>query len=203
MRSHEVDLGSAASPVPRGRGLLVGVVLALVLLGAAVGGVLAWQAERPVEPPPRPAPVVVPSVVTPWRRRRCASEVQSEPSGAVVVREGVQIGVTPFVLTVPRTDEQPVQVELAFSLEGYLPSSVVAGAQGGDGAAAAATRAARRAGRARAARGAQAAAQRPEKGAKPPTGYKDDRDPEPRRRASVPSAERPRRRASATAALPR
>jgi serine/threonine-protein kinase len=80
---------------------------------------------EPVKPVVVTPPPVAPQPVT------VRFEIDSQPQGATVVREGVQVGVTPFSLTLPREGASPVQVELAFSLEGYEPATVVA--QGLDG----------------------------------------------------------------------
>jgi hypothetical protein len=58
-------------------------------------------------------------------------EIDSEPRGATVTKAGRALGVTPFTLTLPRTSANPVQLELAYALDGYEPESIVA--QGLDG----------------------------------------------------------------------
>jgi hypothetical protein len=96
--------------------------------------VIAWKAMSPAaEPIAAPVPKSLPTVVEPPKPAKVEVrfEIASEPSGATVTRDGVQIGVTPFQLTVPRVGAQPVQVELSFSLEGYEPRSATA--QGLDG----------------------------------------------------------------------
>jgi hypothetical protein len=133
VRSLEVEMGDTDEHSTPKRGLILGIG-AVVLLGAAIGGVLAFKAMKPaevvvpVEPvkplvavvdPPRPAAVDV------------RFDIDSQPSGATVMRDGVQIGVTPFTFTLQREGTTPVQLALAFSLEGYEPGSVVA--QGLDG----------------------------------------------------------------------
>jgi hypothetical protein len=107
----------------------------VVLLGAIAGGVIAMKAMSPsteVKPPPV-APKPIAAVIDPPKPAvvDVRFEVQSQPSGAAVTRDGVQIGVTPFNFTVQRNGTQPVQVELAFSLDGYEPHSTTA--QGLDG----------------------------------------------------------------------
>jgi hypothetical protein len=109
--------------------------MVVIVLGAAVGGVVAWKATRPevVVAPPRPIdpieaakrePVVmVPTVITPAEVR---FEIDSQPQGASVTRDGVSLGVTPLSFTLPRQDNAALQVELAFALEGYETQSVVA-----------------------------------------------------------------------------
>jgi len=133
VRSLEVEMGDTDEHGTPKRGLILGIG-AVVLLGAAIGGVMAFKAMKPavaiapVEPvkplvavidPPKPAAVDV------------RFDIDSQPSGATVTRNGVQIGVTPFSFTVQREGATPVQLALAFSLEGYEPGSVVA--QGLDG----------------------------------------------------------------------
>jgi eukaryotic-like serine/threonine-protein kinase len=137
VRSLEVEMGSLPNEVPPRRlRLILGVGLVIVL-GAGVGGVVAWKAMRPepviappkpVEPPKVEPVVVVPSVITPAEVR---FEIDSQPQGASVTRDGVSLGVTPFSFTLPRKDNTALQVELAFALEGYETQSVVA--QGSDG----------------------------------------------------------------------
>ena len=134
VRSHEIQIADdepAKSKTPFFIG--VGVV---VVLGAIAGGVIAVKAFSPpenVKPPPVVDPKPIAAVVDPPKPAvvDVRFEVQSQPSGAAVMRDGVQIGVTPFNFTVQRNGTQPVQVELAFSLEGYEPHSTTA--QGLDG----------------------------------------------------------------------
>ncbi len=135
VRSHEIELGdTGALGAPKRKLPLVLGVSAVVLVGAMLGGVAAWKAMAPaplpaVEAPPRPiAAVVEPPKPEPIDVR---FEIESEPAGATVTRDGVQVGVTPFELTVRRSGTQPAQVELVFSLEGYEPRSAIA--QGLDG----------------------------------------------------------------------
>jgi serine/threonine-protein kinase len=136
VRSHEVELGdSGARDGAKSRLPLMLGVGAVVVLGAIIGGVAAWKAMRPevvvhpVVEPPRPLVAVVePPKAAPVDVR---FDIGSQPSGATVTRDGKPIGVTPFQLTVQRSGTQPVQVELAFSLEGYEPRSATA--QGLDG----------------------------------------------------------------------
>ncbi len=136
VRSLEVEISeSAMNPQGKRRLPLIIAVVSVVLFGASVGGLVAWRATQvpvPVAPPTvtpvlrpvdDPAEVVVPSVITPAEVR---FEVDSQPQGALVTRDGVQVGVTPFSLTLPRRDTTPVQLELSFALEGYEASSVVA-----------------------------------------------------------------------------
>ncbi len=140
VRSLEVEMGDSG-PIERPRGrlpLILGVV-SVVVLGAGVGGVVAWKAiqptavvvELPVTPPKLEAPLVVVAKLDPAVPAEVRFAIDSQPQGATVMRAGVQIGVTPFTLTLPREDAAPLQVELAFALDGYEASSVVA--QGLDG----------------------------------------------------------------------
>ncbi len=139
VRSLEVELGeSRPHAAPRSKlPLLIGVS-AVIVLGAGLGGVAAWKAMAPAEVPvtPRPLPprpvepvVVVPAVVTPAPDVRF--EVDSQPRGATVTRDGVAVGVTPFTFTLPHPESGTQQVELGFALEGYEPASIVA--QGNEG----------------------------------------------------------------------
>ncbi|MFZ5443021.1 MAG: serine/threonine protein kinase [Myxococcota bacterium] len=134
VRSFEVELVESGPHRAR-RAPLIATVVGVVVLGATLGGVVAWRALQPAEaprPPPatrvEPPVVVVPAEVAPVEVR---FEIDSQPQGATVTRDGVQIGVTPFSLTLPRKDASPVQVELGFALDGYERTSVVA--QGLDG----------------------------------------------------------------------
>jgi len=144
VRSLEVEMGeSLPNAMPKRRWPLIAGVSAVIVLGAGIGGVVAWKAMKPVEvrtptpptPPTPPAPkpvepvVVVPAVVTPAPDVRF--DVDSQPQGATVTRDGVQVGVTPLTFTLPHPESGTQQVELGFSLEGYEPASIVA--QGNDG----------------------------------------------------------------------
>jgi serine/threonine-protein kinase len=132
VRSLEVELGSQHTETPKSRLPLIIGVSAVVALGAVLGGVVAFRAMKPevVPEPPKPVVAVAPPPVAP-KPVSVRFEIDSEPQGARVVRQGVEVGVTPFSLTLPRDGASPVQVELAFSLEGYEPSTVIA--QGLDG----------------------------------------------------------------------
>ena len=130
VRSHEVEMGdTGAQQAPRSKLPLVLGVSAVVLIGAVVGGLAAWKAMTPA---PTPAPAVNPTplaaVIDPPRPEPVdvRFEVASEPAGATVTRDGVQIGVTPFHFTVQRTDAKPVQAALQFSLDGYEPGKTTA-----------------------------------------------------------------------------
>ena len=127
VRSHEVEMGDTGAHQPKSKLPLILGVTVVVLLGAIAGGVAAYKAMSPeplpvvppkplvtVIDPPRPAPVEV------------RFDIDTQPSGATVMRDGVQIGVTPFKYSVQRSGTQPAQVELAFSLDGYEPRSATA-----------------------------------------------------------------------------
>jgi serine/threonine-protein kinase len=132
VRSHEVEVQHAATDRPTSRLPLLVAVVTFVALGATLGGVLAFRSKAPVEPAPpaetrpapAPAPTVTPPPPAPLPEVRFA--VTSEPPGARVTRGGVEVGVTPFALTVPRDGDQPVQAEFHFSLAGYREQTVVA-----------------------------------------------------------------------------
>lgn len=129
VRSIEVEIADADRP--RRLPLVLGVA-GVVLLGASVGGVAAWRALRTeaVTPPPKSEPVTPPKVEATAVDVRFY--VDSEPQGATVLRDGVKLGVTPFSLTLQRTTPEPLQLELAYQLEGYEPLTVTA--KGLDGA---------------------------------------------------------------------
>ena len=133
VRSHEIEVAEDV-PEKSKAPFFIGVG-AVVLLGAIAGGVIAVKAMgsgeevKPLPVDPKPIAVVVdppkPAVVD------VRFEVQSNPSGAAVTRDGVQIGVTPFNFTVQRSGASPVQVQLGFALEGYEAQTMIA--QGLDG----------------------------------------------------------------------
>lgn len=124
------DSGLASRPSRKG---LIAAVAAIIVTGGAIGGALAWRAAssetpkpaiidaKPTRPEPtKPVEPVKPAAV------EVRFEVSSEPPGASVTRDGAVVGTTPFTLTVARTDASPVQVELAFLLDGYQDATVVA-----------------------------------------------------------------------------
>lgn len=129
IRSFEVEIADGAPRAPSRAPLIAGVV-AVVVLGASVGGVVAWKALRAEAavppPPPKIEAPVTPKVVD------VRFYVDSEPQGATVLRDGVKVGVTPFSLTLPRKTPEPVQLELSYALDGYEPLTVTA--QGLEGA---------------------------------------------------------------------
>ncbi len=136
VKSLEVILSEANAKPPSKLPLILGVV-SVIVLGAAIGGVVAWKAmnqepvkvEPPIAVPKAPEQVVV---VTPKVEPiEVRFEIDSEPRGATVTQAGRALGVTPFTLTLPRTSANPVQLELAYALDGYEPESIVA--QGLDG----------------------------------------------------------------------
>ncbi|MBL8938611.1 MAG: serine/threonine protein kinase [Archangium sp.] len=118
--------------------LIIGVV-ALVIVGVAVGGFIAVKSSGKadpvvVKPPPVVEPVkpVEPVVVTPPATPvEVVFDIESEPAGATVTRDGAVVGTTPFALTMSRSDEAPARAELVFSLEGFVPTTMVA--QGSSG----------------------------------------------------------------------
>ena len=119
--------------------LILGVV-ALVVVGVGVGGFIAVKSAGKTEPvvvkqpppvePVKPVepPVVKPPAATPVD---VVFDIESEPAGATVTLEGDVVGTTPFALTLSRTDESPARAELVFSLEGFVPTTMVA--QGSSG----------------------------------------------------------------------
>jgi eukaryotic-like serine/threonine-protein kinase len=131
-RSVEVKLTeSGTRPSPRSKlPYLIGVS-ALVALGVATGGTLAWRSstsdvvDEPVEPtvsaPPKPVTTDVPPPVV-----EVVFDVDSEPRGATVMRGGAIAGTTPFSFSITRADEAPASAELAFSLEGYEATTILA-----------------------------------------------------------------------------
>jgi serine/threonine protein kinase len=128
---------AAAPPTPSRKWVLWGAAAVVTIGGIGVG---AFAGYRALTPPPTleakvPSPVPqVPSPTTaqPDVMPRAAEPVQvrleidSEPQGATVTREGSPVGTTPLRLTVTRSNEEPVHVELGLSLEGYQNTTVVA-----------------------------------------------------------------------------
>jgi eukaryotic-like serine/threonine-protein kinase len=111
---------------------LVMAVASVVVVGAILGGLVAYKSHRKtavVEPAALgarpPQRLSVPTSVD------VRFEIDSVPQGARVMQAGQDMGATPLALTLPRTGADPVQVELALMLDGYEASSVVA--QGSDG----------------------------------------------------------------------
>lgn len=113
----EVAPAPPAEPAPRNLLVPLAVVAVLVLgaLGVAVGLKLRAQgaapqppvalAERPPEPPPGPPspPAVAPLKVT----------LQSEPTGAEVLEDGVAIGTTPLTTDWARATKRTLTFRLA------------------------------------------------------------------------------------------
>jgi serine/threonine-protein kinase len=142
VRSLEVEMGSLPNEMPRTSRLPLWLgVGAVIVLGAGVGGMVAWKAMRPdvllpppkpVEPPLKPIEpvVVVPGVIT-TTPVEVRFEVDSQPQGASVTRDGVAMGVTPLSFTLPHPEGAALQVELTFALDGY--DSATLSAQGNDG----------------------------------------------------------------------
>lgn len=130
VRSHEIEMGdSAPHDAPKSQVPFIVGVSVVVALGALIGGVIAWKAMTPNEVVVMPAePRPIAAVVEPPQPAsvEVRFEIDTQPSGATVTRDGVQLGVTPLKIVVPRTGIEPVQVELAFSLEGYEPHSTTA-----------------------------------------------------------------------------
>ncbi len=175
VRSHEVELASAVTSTPSRLPLLLAVV-GVVVVGAALGGVVAWRASAagPEVTTPQPVPTVQPPPVEPQpvvRPLEVRFEVASEPPGAAVLRDGLQVGVTPFTLTLPREGEAPVQAELRFTLEGYEDAAAVA--QGLEGAVTVWKALVKKAEPVKPVAPAPGG-KKPPKGPKPPDGYKDD-----------------------------
>ncbi len=133
VRSHEIEILEDAQP--RARGALIGIAVAVVVIGVGLGGFIAWKATQPDPlPPPRPGvaeqPAVVIEPVKVVEPVEVRFEIDSQPQGAKVTRDGLEVGVTPFSLALQRADDAPVQVELRFALDGYEPASLTA--QGSD-----------------------------------------------------------------------
>ncbi len=118
--------------------LVIGVA-ALVVLGVAVGGTLAWRsANKDVVVPtqvgpttklpvkPQVEPVVTPDVPPPPVAVEVVFDVDSEPQGATVTLGGAVVGRTPFSFSVTRTDAAPARAELAFSLDGFQSTTMLA-----------------------------------------------------------------------------
>jgi serine/threonine-protein kinase len=122
---------------PSQRKLLLGV-LGLASLGLLVGGAVALTStgkttttSLPTKPPPPkdvPAPPVAGPPVTPPPSTpvEVTFEVDSEPPGATVTRDGAVVGTTPFALSLPRPGPDAVSVEFVFALEGYQGTTMVA-----------------------------------------------------------------------------
>jgi eukaryotic-like serine/threonine-protein kinase len=152
-------------------GVALGAVL--VTVGGTAGALAAYQAfhRPPARAAVQPAPLAPALEPIPAAPREVLFEVASEPSGATVRRGGAVVGVTPFVLAVPRAGSDPARVELAFSLDGYLDARLVA--QGLEGRVPVRQALAPR----RAADAPPRAAPRPRRqtrGPDTPAGYKDD-----------------------------
>jgi len=135
--SVEVEITESGTH-PGGRSklpLIVGVA-ALVVLGVAVGGALAWRSankeivSEPVGTPKDPVKPPVELVVTPDTPPPPAVEVvfdvDSDPQGATVTLGGSVVGTTPFSFSVSRTDGAPARAELAFTLDGFKPTTMLA-----------------------------------------------------------------------------
>ena len=137
--SVEVEITESGTH-PGGRStlpLIIGVA-ALVVLGVGVGGALAWRSSNrdvisapvdptvkapvkpPVEPPGPNDPPTLPAAV------EVVFDVDSEPQGATVMLGTSVVGTTPFSFSVTRTDDAPARAELAFSLEGFQPTTMLA-----------------------------------------------------------------------------
>jgi hypothetical protein len=101
----------------RGLGAAVAVTV-VILLGAGGWSLLRTRhapeksAPPPVTPsPPIASPVEPAPVAKPWVK------IETEPTGATVIRDGDEIGETPLRIDSP--DEKPIKVR--FVLEGYEP----------------------------------------------------------------------------------
>jgi serine/threonine-protein kinase len=145
--SMEVEITeSGTHPGQKTRLPVVLGVSALVVLGVAVGGAIAFKSAtksdpptvKPIDPPvtvkdpPEPRPTNPPvDPATPPTPVEVVFDVDSEPQGATVTRDGQVVGTTPFSLTVARDSEAPARAELVFALDGYLGSTMVA--QGSSG----------------------------------------------------------------------
>jgi len=115
-REREFSLIKGAALHARRRALLLALaVVGVVAVFGAVAGVatsVAQDEAPPPGPPPEPAPA--PELPAP---QRVDLTLDSEPTGAVVLRDGRAIGVTPLVITeIPGTS-----LELTFEREGYQP----------------------------------------------------------------------------------
>lgn len=141
--SMEVEITESGTH-PGGRSkrlpLIIGLV-ALVVIGAGVGGTIAWrsaakndpvvvkQPDQPVKKPvtpDEPKPDGPPVVTPPTATVEVIFDVDSEPQGATVTREGAVVGTTPFSLTLSREGDDPARAELVFALDGYLGTTMVA-----------------------------------------------------------------------------
>lgn len=134
-RSLEIELSTPTAPTRRSPMLIIAVGLAVV--GLAAGAALAVKLLRSDEPPvaavrpavPKPPdgpapkpPEAVPRAPAPVQ---VTFDVQSDPPGATVTRNGEPVGVTPVTLILARTGEESARVELGFSLAGYQSTSLV------------------------------------------------------------------------------
>jgi hypothetical protein len=126
----DVELGSALNPTGKSKAPLIagGVVL---VLGLAVGVALALHTtSKPQEPrvaplvTPKPTPRPVPPA--PKSSPEVLFDVQTEPPGATVTRDGNVLGQTPLAVKIIRDSDAPAQVELGLSLDGYEPATVMA-----------------------------------------------------------------------------
>ncbi|MGV3623237.1 MAG: serine/threonine protein kinase [Archangium sp.] len=139
VRSHEIELIDAAHEKPASKTKLMIIAAAVTFVGIALGGAIAWKATRPDEAPARPPVIELPptkptAIVEPPKPPPTVEvkfDVDSVPQGARVTRGGAEVGVTPFSLSLPKTGDSPLQVELQFALDGYEAASVTA--QGSEG----------------------------------------------------------------------
>lgn len=171
-----VTESDARDPSARKKKQLALITGGLAVVGVLVGGAVALGVFRspPPEgpkPPPEVAVPVAPPKPPPDTPKPAAPvdvrfEVSSTPAGATVSLGDEVLGITPFSFTRPREGDAPLELELAFDLDGYQPHAVVA--KGKDGTVTVAETLVKR-----------PAGKKPPKGPKKPPpdkppGYKDD-----------------------------
>jgi serine/threonine-protein kinase len=114
-REREFSLIKGAALHARRRALMLALtVVGVVAVFGAVAGV-ATSVAQDVPPPQAPPPQAAPPALEPVPPARVDLTLDSEPTGAVVLRDGRAIGVTPLVITeIPGTS-----LELTFERDGY------------------------------------------------------------------------------------
>ena len=132
---------SKTTPGARGRWPLIAGGAVVVIIGVAIGGYAAFRtnsgppridpklgSERPKPPPLEPKKDPAPSTDPQPKIEpvEVVFDVESEPPGATVTQGGALLGTTPFSFSVWRSDEAPARAELAFALDGYQGTTVVA-----------------------------------------------------------------------------
>jgi hypothetical protein len=135
---------SKTTPGARGRWPLIAGGALVVIIGVALGGYAAFRTNSASSPTPRTDPKLPTTNVKapPSEPKRDPAaptdpqpkvepvevvfDVESEPPGATVTQGGALLGTTPFSFSVWRSDEAPARAELAFALDGYQGTTVVA-----------------------------------------------------------------------------